>query len=1131
MVTKTKVGTKPTARTATKAAVKATPKARPKAGVARKAPAKPRTAATRVSAKAELDALRKERDQWKSAISHAVTPLMIVDDQRLITYVNAAAISLMQEHSAIFSALAGDIDEEVLKGSCIDAIFAQDALYQSSDIGGLLDSPRSLDITVNDVVFNLRVALSKDEAGSSNGTIIEWREVTEQRINDERVVRLQTAVDRAMTAIMMIDRDLTVTYVNDATRKLLAGYSEELRTVYPGFDVENIVGTCIDIFHKNPAHQRGMLSDPANLPHSADITVGSLIFNINVTSQIGVDGSYIGNTLEWLDVTEIRAKETEVARLQTAVGSAMTAIMMVDRDLVVTYVNDATASLLGSHRDAMAAVYPGFDVDNIVGTCIDIFHKNPAHQRGMLSDPSNLPHSVDINVGNLIFNINVTAQIGADGSYIGNTLEWLDVTETRAKETEVARLQTAVGSAMTAIMMVDRDLVVTYVNESTQTLLGRHRNAMAAVYPGFDVDNIVGTCIDIFHKNPAHQRGMLSNPANLPHSVDINVGSLIFNINVTAQVDADGAYIGNTLEWLEVTELRAKEIEIAGLQSAVNGAEANLMMCDADLNITYANPAVLDMLRKREDILKARFPGFSVDNLVGQSIDQFHKHPAHQRGLLSNVKDLPARAEIKIADLEFEVNATAILGANGEYMGNMVEWKDITEQKDAERQIASLIESASQGELDQRLPAERYEGFMSRLGISVNGLMDAIVSEQRNAEEQINELLDGAISGKLDSRIDDEETVGFLRRLATGLNRLMDAIVAPLDESSRVMAALSEGDLVQVMNGEYHGQFAGMQDALNLSVTNLRDMVIQIREASTGIQSSASEIAQGNLDLSNRTEAQAASLEETASSVEEFTATVKQNAENASQANNLASSARSQAEKGGEVVGRAVGAMREINSSSKRISDIIGVIDEIAFQTNLLALNAAVEAARAGEQGRGFAVVASEVRNLAQRSAQAAKEIKTLIKDSVEKVDEGTKLIDESGSTLGEIVSSVKKVSDIIAEIALASQEQSSGIEQVNKAIAEMDKVTQENAALVEQAAAASQSMDTLSRGLSDQMTYFKTTEQDFDIPAPRQMNTGSPAGAQRHLRGVAPRPKPAAVKPPVRKMAGRDHSDDWEEF
>ncbi len=815
----------------------------------------------------------------------------------------------------------------------------------------------------------------------------------------------------------------------------------------------------------------------------------------------------------------------ELVRLRSAVDGAMTAIMMIDRDLVITYANESTIKLLKENEKELVETYPGFDLDQLIGTCIDIFHANPAHQRGLLADPKNLPHSADIKVGPLVFNINVTAQLDEKGEYIGNTLEWLDVTETRKKELEVTRLQSAVDGAMTAIMMIDRDLVITYANESTEKLLKANEAELLEVYPSLDLDKLIGTCIDIFHANPAHQRGLLGDPKNLPHSADIKVGSLIFNINVTAQFEK-GEYIGNTLEWLDVTETRKKELEVARLQSAVDGAEANLMMCDQDLNITYANPAVVEMLKNRESELRAHFPGFSADNLVGQSIDQFHKDPSHQRKLLSNISILPAKAEIKISDLEFQVNATAVLDEKGGYMGNMVEWKDITEQKDAERQIANLIQAAAEGHLDKRVDAANYEGFMKTLSESINSLMDAIVSEQDNAESQIRDLVEGAIAGDLNSRIDADATRGFLKRLATGLNQLMDTVAEPLEESSRVMSSLAEGNLVDLMSGNYQGQFASMQGAVNSSVENLREMVIKIREAATGIRNSASEIAQGNLDLSNRTEAQAASLEETASSVEEFTATVKQNAENASQANNLAASARGHAEKGGDVVGRAVSAMREINSSSKRIADIIGVIDEIAFQTNLLALNAAVEAARAGEQGRGFAVVASEVRNLAQRSAEAAKEIKTLIQDSVEKVDEGSKLIDESGSTLEEIVSGVKKVSDIIAEIALASQEQAAGIEQVNKAVSEMDKVTQENAALVEEAAAASQSMDTLSKGLTERMTFFNTGEDiDMVAGAPR---TGH-AAQMHHMRDAAPQRNERPAR--RRTASGGSSSDDWAEF
>jgi methyl-accepting chemotaxis protein len=295
-------------------------------------------------------------------------------------------------------------------------------------------------------------------------------------------------------------------------------------------------------------------------------------------------------------------------------------------------------------------------------------------------------------------------------------------------------------------------------------------------------------------------------------------------------------------------------------------------------------------------------------------------------------------------------------------------------------------------------------------------------------------------------------------------------------EVSALVKAALDGDLSgQISLQGKSGFFQTLANGLNQLVGNMAEIIVRIKETSREVLNGAEEISTGNMNLSQRTEQQSSSLEETASSMQEMTMTVQQNASNASQASQLAVAARDQAEKGGQVVGKAVGAMSEINDSSRRIADIISVIDDIAFQTNLLALNAAVEAARAGEQGRGFAVVASEVRNLAGRSATAAKEIKDLIQDSVRKVEGGSVLVSESGRTLEEIVRSVKRVSDIVAEIAAASQEQSSGIEQVNKAITQMDQTTQQNAALVEEASAASQAMAQQARLLNETISRYRT--------------------------------------------------------
>ena len=405
---------------------------------------------------------------------------------------------------------------------------------------------------------------------------------------------------------------------------------------------------------------------------------------------------------------------------------------------------------------------------------------------------------------------------------------------------------------------------------------------------------------------------------------------------------------------------------------------------------------------------------------------------------------------------------------------------------------------------------------------AITQAMDETKTSLSAINGEIRRLATAAAAGDFSLRGDEDRFAYEFRDMVAGLNRLMQTTDENLVQVSTLLQAISRGDLTVRMQGDFHGVFARMRDDCNATVDQLKQIVGRIQSSASSINLAAGEIASGNTDLSRRTEQQAANLEETAASMEELTSTVKQNAEHARQANQLAIGAHGVASQGGEVVGQVVTTMSAIEASSKKIAEIISVIDGIAFQTNILALNAAVEAARAGEQGRGFAVVASEVRTLAQRSAGAAKEIKGLIDDSVGKVADGSALVRQAGTTMGEIVASVQRVTDIMADISAASQEQSSGIEQVNQAVVQMDETTQQNAALVEEASAAARSMEEQANLLAEAVSVFRTGA----VTAAAAVRPALAAVAA----SVAPVRRPAVLSPRMEPTLAAN-AGGWEEF
>jgi methyl-accepting chemotaxis protein len=504
------------------------------------------------------------------------------------------------------------------------------------------------------------------------------------------------------------------------------------------------------------------------------------------------------------------------------------------------------------------------------------------------------------------------------------------------------------------------------------------------------------------------------------------------------------------------------------IRIALDCVSSNLRIADDEGKVLYANKGLLTTLRQIEPGMRERQSSFSVDTFVGSNIGAFYADP---EAALKALRELQAtrQVEMEIGGRIFNVVTNPIINDRNQRLGTVGEWIDRTAEINAQRSVASLINKASAGNLEARLDTNILEGFYKELG--------------------------------------------------TGINSLVETSGTAIGEIADLLSKVAAGDLTQTVTSEYQGTFGRLRDDTNQTVTKLRELVGDIQQSAETINTAAKEIASGNVDLSSRTEEQASSLEETASSMEQLTATVRQNAENARQANDLAAGAQRVAEKGGEVVGQVVTTMSSIHKASSKIADIIGVIDGIAFQTNILALNAAVEAARAGEQGRGFAVVATEVRNLAKRSADAAKEIKNLISDSVDRVEAGNRLVDQAGRTMEEVVGSIKRVAKIVTDISEASREQSAGIEQVSLAVSQMDEVTQQNAALVEQAAAAAESLEEQASHLADSVSVFKVTEKPR-----RQHRLAAPL---KEPRVAAPREHSGTRQAAI--PASLD--DEWTEF
>ncbi|WP_417840286.1 methyl-accepting chemotaxis protein [Terasakiella sp.] len=675
---------------------------------------------------------------------------------------------------------------------------------------------------------------------------------------------------------------------------------------------------------------------------------------------------------------------------------------------------------------------------------------------------------------------------------------------------ENTRIRTALDNATTCIMVADADRDIIYMNHAILEMFRVAENDIRETLPHFDVNNILGQSIDIFQSDPQYPVDTLSD-LNTAQKNRMTMGQRTFDLTMAPVRDAEGRRLGSVVEWLDLTDgLTRREldettaIENYRIRTALDNATTCIMVGDSEGEIVYVNPAAHKMFEVAENDIQQVLPNFDSKNILGQPINAFKNTLDGQEKYSINDEGVQ-QARIKMGSRTFDLTVASVKDGEDTDYGDVVEWKDITDQLAVQEEVDNVVRSVVNGDFSQK--------------ISLNGKQ------------------------------------GFMLSLAQSVNALTDTVRDVFDEIAQSLSALAKGNLEYQITKDYSGTYEALKQDTNQTSQRLRSIVGDIMLASSEITNASREISSGSIDLSQRTETQASSLEETAASMEEMATTIKQNADNAQQANQLARNARDVAEVGGDVVVQAVGAMSSIEESSQKVSDIIGVIDEIAFQTNLLALNAAVEAARAGEAGKGFAVVASEVRTLAQRSGEAAKDIKNLILDSNQQVRNGVKLVGDTGASLENIVNSIKRVADIVSEIAAASREQASGVDQINSAITQMDEMTQQNAALVEESSASARSLEDQSEKMMQLISFFETrkevagglavpvaktieerTASSAHITAPTQTYDASFEDEfEAELGDLDPQPRERQpVKKIVNEPAKADANSvdaDWEEF